>query len=71
MEISMLRSLIVGVAVACASLAEAKDDNINRHVDIHFVCPNQTIDIKNATDFYLNLVYKCKADGYAKLSVRE
>jgi len=67
----MLRSLIVGLAVACASLAEAKDDNINRHVDIHFVCKNQTVDVKNATDFYLNLSYRCRPDGDVQIDPKK
>jgi hypothetical protein len=67
----MLRSLIVGVAGACATLAEAKDDNINRYVDIHFVCRNQTVDIKDATDFYLDLLYVCRKDGYVQISPRK
>lgn len=66
----MLRSLIVGVAVVCASLAQARENNINRHVDIHFVCKNQTVDIKDATDFYLNLLYKCRKDGYVEITPR-
>jgi hypothetical protein len=67
----MLRSLIVGLTCTCASFSMAKDDNINRHVDIHFACRNQTVDIKDATDFYLNLSYKCRRDGFVEITSRK
>jgi hypothetical protein len=67
----MPRSLIVTIACAYASFALAKDDNLNKHVDIHFVCPNQTVDIVNATDFYLRLLYKCKEDGHVEIAYRK
>jgi hypothetical protein len=67
----MLRSLIIVITCTYASFAMAKDDNINRHVNIHFTCRNQTVDIKTATDFYLNLSYKCRRDGFVEITPRK